>query len=116
MAQRWTFEEDYTICKFSYQYTYFDVLDTELERLMLQLKERGFDGRSRKAVEKRFRAYQHIFSGDNYCYATKQMENIAFAYKKRMADPNHCTACTGGIRHSSLRQSGDGHRRYKRFR
>ena len=62
MAQRWTFEEDYFICKFSFQYAYDNISERDINNIVLEMKERGFTSRSVSAIVKRFKAYRHIFN------------------------------------------------------
>jgi hypothetical protein len=99
MAQRWSFEEDYIICKFAYKYVRFRYLDLELEQLILGLKERGFVSRSRNAVEKRIVVYQQLFSEENCDNATRQMAAIAAAYKNRVC--YDCSECVEAFLHES---------------
>ena len=91
MAKRWSFEEDYLICKFAYEYVRFHYLDVELEQLVFELKKRGFVNRSKKAVEKRIVLYQRLFSEENCDNITKQIVDIASAYKNRMC--HDCSEC-----------------------
>ena len=83
MAKRWSFEEDYIICKFAFKYTDYLYIQDDFDYLMFELKELGFANRSAKAVEKRVRDYQLIFSGENAVFATKQVREIANAYMTR---------------------------------
>ena len=42
MAKRWSFKEDYIVCKYSYEHRWKDLSSEELNFLMLKLKEDGF--------------------------------------------------------------------------
>jgi hypothetical protein len=84
MARRWKFEEDYIVCRFSYEYLCRYVSRKELDLLILELKERGFTGRSIDAINRRVRDYQEVFVGRPDYLATEQVKAIAIAYMNRM--------------------------------
>ena len=87
MAQRWTFEEDYFICKFSFQYAYDNISERDINNIVLEMKERGFTSRSVSAIVKRFKAYRHIFNYYDFYLATNQIKQIAEAYLNRLENP-----------------------------
>ena len=87
MAQRWTFEEDYIVCRFSFKYLFGNVSRKELDLLILELKESGFTERSIGAINRRVRDYQEIFIGRPDYLATEQVKAIATAYMHRMENP-----------------------------
>lgn len=87
MAQRWSFEEDYIVCQFSFEYLCRYVSRKELDLLILELKERGFADRSFNAIKRRVRDYQEVFVGRPDYWATEQVKAIATAYTNRMENP-----------------------------
>lgn len=89
MSHRWSFEEDYVVCKFSFEYAHYSILECELFGLMRELEELGFVPRSEVAVLKRIRAYQQIFADRDFKYATNQIERMAEAYLNRQEKPLH---------------------------
>lgn len=86
MAQRWSFEEDYAVCMFAFEYAYENISDRELECLARELEERGLPIRSRGAIDRRVRAYQCVFTGEDSCDVTNTINNIALAYMNRIED------------------------------
>ena len=41
MARRWSFEEDYIVCKFSYEHTWKAITVEQLNGLMLKLQQQA---------------------------------------------------------------------------
>lgn len=67
MAKRWSFKEDYIVCRYSYEYFGKDLSTKELNCLILKLKEAGFNSRSENAIMKRAHDFQMLFIGvDSY--------------------------------------------------
>lgn len=87
MAKRWSFEEDYLVCKFSFAHIYMIYSEEEFGDLILNLKERGFTDRSKGSLERRIREYQNIFTGYETAYTSEQVKSIASAYISRTEDP-----------------------------
>lgn len=87
MAQRWSFEEDYIVCRFSFEYLDRYVSGQALDLLIIELKEHGHTDRSFNAINKRVRDYQEIFVGRPDYLATEQVKAIAAAYMNRMENP-----------------------------
>ena len=87
MAQRWTFEEDYFICKFVFRHPYDTLSEQDINCLLLAMKEHGFSSRSVAAIIKRFKAYKQIFDNYNFSLATNQVQQIAEAYLNRLENP-----------------------------
>ena len=83
MAKRWSFKEDYIVCKFAYENAWLYIFEDDLDCLMLKLKEAGFSSRSEVAISKRIREYQCLFRGEESSYATSQILSTyhAFMYK-----------------------------------
>ena len=86
MAERWSIKEDYIVCKFSYERNWEYISAQELHCLMLELKEAGFNSRSKTAVNKRVRDYQLLFSGKYSPYATEQVRTIHQSFLARVND------------------------------
>ena len=80
MAQRWSFKEDYIICKYcAEQEGYCWLGDKEVSEMMERLREAGFTARSENIVLRRARQYQElIWTGESH-YATQQVRDIAEA-------------------------------------
>ena len=76
MAQRWTFEEDYIVCKFCQEKKCNDITDHNLDELMIRLNENGFSSRSKIAVEKRARDYTYLLRGWESQYAVSQVRTV----------------------------------------
>jgi hypothetical protein len=89
MAKRWSFEEDYIICKFAYKYSYKAILNFEFDCLMLELKACGYPTRSKTAIIKRVYNYQYLFMGYSVSGIPEQMKSIAEAYRERIENPEH---------------------------
>lgn len=87
MAQRWTFDEDYIICKFAYEYMYACFPEQEIDSLILELKEHGFANRSKKSIENRVRAYLNVFRGESNGDIGEQIATMAYAYLNKMSSP-----------------------------
>lgn len=88
MAKRWSFKEDYIVCKFAYENAWLCIFEDDLDCLMLKLKEAGFSSRSKVAVNKRVRDYQCLFCDDRSPYATTQVLSIYKAFVDRI---NNCS-------------------------
>jgi DNA-binding Xre family transcriptional regulator len=80
MAQRWSFKEDYIICKYCVeQEGYCWLGDKEVFEMMERLHEAGFTARSENMVLRRAKQYQElIWTGESH-YATQQVRDIAEA-------------------------------------
>ena len=87
MARRWSFEEDYIVCRFSFEYLCRYASRKELDLLMLELRDCGFTDRSFNAINRRFRDYQEVFVGRPDYLVTEQVKAIAAAYMNRMENP-----------------------------
>ena len=87
MAQRWSFEEDYIVCRFSFEYLCRCFSKKELDLFILELKEHGFADRSFNAINKRVRDYQDVFVGRPDNLVTERVKAIATAHMNRMVNP-----------------------------
>ena len=83
MARRWTFEEDYIVCRFSFDYTGMRVPEIELESLVLELREHGFVDRSFNAISRRVHDYQDVFFRRPDYLVAEQIKLLADAYMNR---------------------------------
>ena len=78
MAQRWSFKEDYIICKYCVEQERYQWLgDKEASEMMERLREAGFTERSENIVLRRARQYQELIWTGESCYATQQVREIA---------------------------------------
>jgi hypothetical protein len=84
MAKRWSFKEDYIVCKFAYENAWLCIFEDDLDRLMLELKEAGFCSRSEVAISKRIREYQCLFRGEESSYATSQILSTYHVFMYRL--------------------------------
>ena len=84
MAKRWSFEEDYIVCRFSFDYIGRYISRKELDSLILELKNHGFVDRSFNAINRRVRDYQEVFVGRPDYLATEQVKLLADTYMNRM--------------------------------
>lgn len=107
MAQRWSFEEDYIVCKFSYGHMIHIMSERELSNLARTLKEISSTTRSEAVLRKRVYAYQWLFAGANSPYETKQIRDIADAFIKRLENPEYYQELASYIEKGSLDISDD---------
>lgn len=75
MAQRWTFQEDYIVCKYVDEHDVF-ISDQDKHELMLILKEYGYD-RSPEAVSRRVYDYRLLLTNRDSNRANEQERRIA---------------------------------------
>ncbi len=76
MAKRWSFEEDYIVCKFCIEKQYDDIEGRLLDELVNRLVEAGFNSRSHFAVYKRARDFTFLLRGWESPYATAQVKRV----------------------------------------
>ena len=87
MASKWTIEEDYIVCKYSYEHAWKSITVEQLDELIGQLENNGFVARSKIAVDKRVRDYQCLFRGMKSPYATSQVISIYQTFMNRVNNP-----------------------------
>ena len=87
MAQRWTFTEDYIVCRFAFEHAYEHLKKNDVENLIRELEEHGITNRNYKAVSGRAYVYQKFFNGESDRYATEQIKTFANAYLNRREKP-----------------------------
>ena len=61
MAQSWTFEEDYIVCKFYLEHT--QSWKENIESLMALLRENDFSSRDKGSVRMRVQNYESLHTG-----------------------------------------------------
>jgi len=76
MAKRWSFEEDYIVCRFCQDQEYENIEYALLDQLMAKLEEAGFNPRSKVAVYKRARDFTYLFRGWESPCATDQVKRV----------------------------------------
>ena len=86
--QRWSFQEDYIVCKYVYEYIFKSDIIEPQRCLMLRLQERGFDSRSENAVSKRCRAYLSLFEGTEAPLATSQVISTFCIWMDQINNPS----------------------------
>lgn len=76
MAKRWSFEEDYIVCKFCMEQQYEDIAYELLDELANRLVEAGFERRSSPAIYKRAKDFTYLLRGWESPYATDQVKRV----------------------------------------
>ena len=87
MASKWTIQEDYIVCKYSYEHAWKSITVEQLNELMGLLENNGYNSRSKIAVDKRVRDYQCLFRGMKSPYATSQVVSIYQSFINRVNNP-----------------------------
>lgn len=87
MAQRWSFEEDYLVCKFCIEQQYEDIAYGLLDELSNRLVEAGFERRSSPAIYKRAKDFTYLLRGWESPYAVYQVRAIYSACLARRENP-----------------------------
>lgn len=85
MAQSWTFEEDYIVCKFYLEHT--QSWKENIESLMALLRENDFLSRDKGSVRMRVQNYESLHTGKGLSNASKQSRDIYASMSKRITDP-----------------------------
>ena len=88
MSNKWTIQEDFIVCKYSYEHAWKNITVEQLNELMGQLENYGFTSRSKIAVDKRARDYQCLFRGMKSPYATSQVISIYQSFMNRINNPS----------------------------
>lgn len=83
MAKRWSFEEDYIVCKFCIEQQYEDIVFGLLAELVERLVDAGFERRSSPAVYKRAKDFTYLLRGWDAPYAADQVRAIYRAWLAR---------------------------------
>ena len=87
MAKRWSFEEDYIVCKFCIEKQYRDIEHELLWELVDRLAEAGFDSRSPVATYRRAKDFTCLLRGWDSPYAVDQVRAIYSACLARREKP-----------------------------
>jgi hypothetical protein len=85
---KWSRQEDYIVCKFSYEHAWKAITVEQLNGLMLKLQQQGFGQRSKIAVDKRIRDYQRLFCYGESHYATDQVLLTYQSFLERINNPS----------------------------
>lgn len=88
MANRWSFKEDYIVCKYSYEHVWKELSTEELNCLMLKLKDAGFNSRSESAIKSRVHDFQMLFIGVNSSRVPNQVRTIHQGFCSRINNPD----------------------------
>ena len=83
MAKRWSFEEDYIVCKFCLENEYENIGCWFLEELAERLAKVGFAPRSKVALSKRAQDFICLIRGGEAPYAVKQVRAVYEALKDK---------------------------------
>lgn len=86
--KRWTFREDYIVCKYTYEHIFKSNVTAPLSYLLLELQNYGFDSRSEGSIRKRIRDYLALFSNEQSPYITKQEIEICQYFMDRINNPD----------------------------
>ena len=85
MAQPWTFEEDYIVCKFYLEYA--QSWKENFESLIALLRENEFSNRDKGSIRMRVQNYESLHTGKGLSNASKQSRDIYASMSKRITDP-----------------------------
>ena len=84
MIRKWSFQEDYIVCKFCQEKIGDDITGERLDELILRLSEAGFEPRSNGAIRNRAHEFTCLIRGWDSPYATQQMLD---AYEAVRSEP-----------------------------
>ena len=85
MAQPWSFEEDYIVCKFYLEHV--QSWKENFETLMALLRDNDFLSRDKGSVRMRVQNYESLHTGKGLSNAAKQSRDIYSAMLKRLTNP-----------------------------
>ena len=85
MAQPWSFEEDYIVCKFYLEHV--QSWRKNLECLMTLLRDSGFLNRDKGSARMRVQNYESLHTGKGLSNAAKQSRDIYSAMLNRITNP-----------------------------
>lgn len=85
MAQPWSFEEDYLVCKFYLEHV--QSWKDNFESLMATLRDNDFSNREKGSVRMRVQNYESLHTGKGLSNASKQSRDIYAAMLKRITNP-----------------------------
>jgi hypothetical protein len=76
MTQKWSFQEDYIVCKFCKENEGQDIVDVLLDQLVIRLEDSGFKPRSKTAVQARARVYTYLLRGWEISNPSRQAQYV----------------------------------------
>ena len=85
MAQPWSFEEDYIVCKFYLEHV--ESWKDNFESLIALLRDNDFLSRDKGSVRMRVQNYESLHTGKGLANAAKQSRDIYSAMLKRITNP-----------------------------
>lgn len=85
MAQKWSFEEDYIVCKFYLEHV--ESWKENLDCLMSMLREQDFTDRDKGSARMRVQNYESLHTGKGLANAAQQSRDIYSAMLKRINNP-----------------------------
>ena len=85
MARRWSFKEDYIVCKFYLEHA--QSWKENFETLMAMLRDNDFLSRDRGSVRMRVQNYESLHTGKGLSNVAKQSRDIYSAMLKRIINP-----------------------------
>ena len=85
MAQPWSFEEDYIVCKFYLEHV--QSWKENFECLMALLRDGGFLNRDKGSARMRVQNYESLHTGKGLSNAAKQSRDIYSTMLKRITNP-----------------------------
>ena len=82
MAQRWTIEEDYIVCKYCVENSFAFTSNVDIENIRLKLVKAGFPNRSNRAIKIRARDYDYLVGGyvDSPSMSDREREVVNLVY------------------------------------
>lgn len=76
MAQRWSFEEDYIVCKYCIENRWAYSSDVDIENIKSLLEQYGYLSRSNLAIKTRARNYEYMVGGTTPPSTTNQEREV----------------------------------------
>ena len=108
MAQRWSFEEDYIVCRFCRDEYFHAVFEKPEETIKYRLERSGFGSRTIGAVKKRMEYFMHLFFKSALINTPRQVEGIFTALENRNQSKEEYQRleCALAKRRKELKESG----------
>ena len=90
MAQRWSLNEDYIVCKYCVENRWAFTSDVDIEQIQLKLERAGFSNRSARAIKTRARNYDYLIGEyvESPCMTTQEREVLDIVYSGKQL--SHC--------------------------
>ena len=82
MAQRWSLNEDYIVCKYCVENRWAFTSDVDIEQIQSKLERAGFSNRSARAIKTRARNYDYLIGEyvESPCMTTHEREVLDIVY------------------------------------